>query len=460
MASIHHGQSTNFPKASAYAEVHYTQYLPYKRSTLSQQTFNEAASDMDCVGNPSPMLGVDYSQWSHGHRSGSFAEFSSGRNGLNSPSYQASNEPGETSFSSVGSLARPQSPHHGYSRPGIEENLKTDRASPSTVYSSYSSPSTSVDPRSLAYLLPNASDVGAKTWRPEYLQSTKGQSLENFGMVVLQDGLPKTYTYSQQEWNDLWTNGRGSTNNWAAAQVAPATVSPKALTLNVPPGPFSSSGSSQGGVLSLSDSNTDSGSGDDQYDFSGPEALSAVEPPQPVRQLRHLLPDSIPGPKRGVPVVPSNGPARRSKKRPLKPKSEHNDEAEYDQSFWSVTSTTDISPSKGTERTPTKTLAPKMIDLIPAGPSVRQSCPESAKALPGMEHRDAQDEFLVKSKLAGMSYKDIRRQGNFTEAESTLRGRFRTLTKHKTARVRKPEWCENDVMFLVPRLFKHCLTHA
>jgi hypothetical protein len=59
--------------------------------------------------------------------------------------------------------------------------------------------------------------------------------------------------------------------------------------------------------------------------------------------------------------------------------------------------------------------------------------------------RSLKDEFLVKSKLAGMTYKEIRRRGRFTEAESTLRGRFRTLTKHKDARVRKPEWTENDV---------------
>jgi hypothetical protein len=62
-----------------------------------------------------------------------------------------------------------------------------------------------------------------------------------------------------------------------------------------------------------------------------------------------------------------------------------------------------------------------------------------------MHHRDAKDDFLVRSKLAGMSYKEIRRQGKFSEAESTLRGRFRTLTKHKAARVRKPEWDDNDV---------------
>ena len=55
------------------------------------------------------------------------------------------------------------------------------------------------------------------------------------------------------------------------------------------------------------------------------------------------------------------------------------------------------------------------------------------------------DLFLVKSKLAGMSYREIRDRGNFTEAESTLRGRFRTLTKDKESRVRKPEWEERDV---------------
>ena len=58
---------------------------------------------------------------------------------------------------------------------------------------------------------------------------------------------------------------------------------------------------------------------------------------------------------------------------------------------------------------------------------------------------DDKDAFLVQSKLAGMSYKQIKEKGHFVEAESTLRGRFRTLTKHKDHRVRKPEWQEGDV---------------
>ena len=58
---------------------------------------------------------------------------------------------------------------------------------------------------------------------------------------------------------------------------------------------------------------------------------------------------------------------------------------------------------------------------------------------------NAQDMFLIQSRQAGMSYRDIQEKGNFSEAESTLRGRYRTLTKTKELRVRKPEWVEEDV---------------
>ncbi|EAQ91544.1 hypothetical protein CHGG_03479 [Chaetomium globosum CBS 148.51] len=59
--------------------------------------------------------------------------------------------------------------------------------------------------------------------------------------------------------------------------------------------------------------------------------------------------------------------------------------------------------------------------------------------------RKSKDEFLVKHKQQGMTYKEIRRLGGFIEAESTLRGRYRTLTKSREERVRKPEWSEKDV---------------
>jgi hypothetical protein len=59
--------------------------------------------------------------------------------------------------------------------------------------------------------------------------------------------------------------------------------------------------------------------------------------------------------------------------------------------------------------------------------------------------RRNKDLFLVKARQSGMTYRDIKVKGKFTEAESTLRGRFRTLTKHRDARVRKPHWTDKDV---------------
>ncbi|KAL4888181.1 hypothetical protein BDV59DRAFT_206305 [Aspergillus ambiguus] len=62
--------------------------------------------------------------------------------------------------------------------------------------------------------------------------------------------------------------------------------------------------------------------------------------------------------------------------------------------------------------------------------------------------RDTKNAFLIECKRRGLSYKDIKRIGGFKEAESTLRGRFRTLTKSKEQRVRKPQWHEKDVRLL------------
>ncbi|KKA23182.1 hypothetical protein T310_2775 [Rasamsonia emersonii CBS 393.64] len=60
----------------------------------------------------------------------------------------------------------------------------------------------------------------------------------------------------------------------------------------------------------------------------------------------------------------------------------------------------------------------------------------------------ARDLFLLECKRRGMSYKEIKKIGRFEEAESTLRGRFRTLTKSKEQRVRKPKWEDGDIHLL------------
>ncbi|KAF7180883.1 hypothetical protein CNMCM7691_000012 [Aspergillus felis] len=65
-------------------------------------------------------------------------------------------------------------------------------------------------------------------------------------------------------------------------------------------------------------------------------------------------------------------------------------------------------------------------------------------------HNEARNAFLIECKRRGLSYKDIKRLGGFEEAESTLRGRFRTLTKSKEQRVRKPQWKDKDVSDRIP----------
>ncbi len=63
--------------------------------------------------------------------------------------------------------------------------------------------------------------------------------------------------------------------------------------------------------------------------------------------------------------------------------------------------------------------------------------------------------FLISKRNQGMAYKDIKKLGGFTEAESTLRGRYRTLTKSRDQRVRKPDWTEHDVSLTSLLLLPH-----
>lgn len=58
------------------------------------------------------------------------------------------------------------------------------------------------------------------------------------------------------------------------------------------------------------------------------------------------------------------------------------------------------------------------------------------------------DKMLVYYRKQGLSYKTIKTKLNLEEAESTLRGRYRTLTKPKNERLRKPTWSDEDVCLL------------
>jgi hypothetical protein len=74
-------------------------------------------------------------------------------------------------------------------------------------------------------------------------------------------------------------------------------------------------------------------------------------------------------------------------------------------------------------------------------------CPQTlaSQSSPMTQTRNARDDLLVQMRRRGLPYKEIKSKGGYSEAESTLRGRFRTLTKEKNERVRKPHWQPEDV---------------
>lgn len=102
--------------------------------------------------------------------------------------------------------------------------------------------------------------------------------------------------------------------------------------------------------------------------------------------------------------------------------------------------------------TPITTTTTTNATMHPRSPNPINSSSSSSSTMPSSKNA-----LLIEYKRRGLSYKDIKRMGNFREAESTLRGRFRTLTKSKDQRVRKPQWQERDVSFFFfsPSLLSH-----
>ncbi|KAH7406159.1 hypothetical protein DE146DRAFT_650956 [Phaeosphaeria sp. MPI-PUGE-AT-0046c] len=75
-----------------------------------------------------------------------------------------------------------------------------------------------------------------------------------------------------------------------------------------------------------------------------------------------------------------------------------------------------------------------------------QSSPDSASDFHAQ--RRADDAILLEGKRNGLTYKDIRKKMHKKCAESTLRGRYRSLTKARQDRVRKPVWRQKDIELL------------
>jgi hypothetical protein len=81
---------------------------------------------------------------------------------------------------------------------------------------------------------------------------------------------------------------------------------------------------------------------------------------------------------------------------------------------------------------------------VPGQPHFRE-VDQGPRALDAHAQRKADDEILLNGKKKGLTYKEIRRSMYIKCAESTLRGRYRSLTKARQERVRKPIWRSKDV---------------
>lgn len=442
-ASAYQNQVIDSPKI-LYTGTPQGQVQHDKRSIAYQ----DSSQNMNCFEQLSPMLGNDYAQMSLGRGRGSFAEFSNARHVFKDFKYHPSNESAPNSLTSATSSTISASSYSDTSSFG--QSLDISRTSPDTVYNCYSpksKPSSSQFPASSSTRNVQQMDARAKWW-PGSTKSAKDPSQMAYDLSMSFDGLPR-YTIEQQptQYSGPWSMTSTPASKWTSQLIESKTISPKALTLNASSASLASSGSSRASTMALSVSSTTTSLADG--DLPSQENLVVVEPQQPVRRPRQTLPSA--GPVfRSIPV-PSNDvpPSKNLRKRSVKAvEPESHARRSSPPSKLAPTATSRVQRSRDDS---SKSTAPQKVVTKPAEPATSASEPSwvsSSVAIQAEHHRDARDDFLVKSKMAGMSYKDIRLKGNFTEAESTLRGRFRTLTKQKAARVRKPEWSDNDVSLL------------
>lgn len=207
------------------------------------------------------------------------------------------------------------------------------------------------------------------------------------------------------------------------------TVSPKLLRIHETPTPSTSCESLHTNFLS------------DSHLHEPPDAID------PLPSVEVPLPPTIPKPRKQLPDAPN-----RSYRSHPAAENTRNRRSPTDSDFTPPDSrrlTRRLQPkARNMESEPSSSPSlpvPSIQPLQPLPSHLRAPPTTTELAIIKLTDRRAKDDFLVKHKQQGMPYKEIRRLGGFIEAESTLRGRYRTLTKSREARVRKPEWSEKDV---------------
>jgi hypothetical protein len=427
-------QSLGFSKPASHSSAHQGQCNLHRRS--STQVYQAAGSEINYFEDPSSMLESSYSQWNYGQGRGSFSELSSLQNGLKEYRYQPSIEANLMSFSAMPSPSLVQSSY-------LEEEsilgggANMEKHSTADVYNGRVISAASMDQQYLdQYDIANRQSATRSMWWPQAIRASNNR-LHTYEITTGHNDLPR-YQVNQQMQEDLsdsWNMGTSTSNSWSPqANLTSNTISPEVLSLNLLTTPLSMSESSPGSGLQISDTDSSACSEDDGSDCSSPASPAALEPQ---RRPRQILPDS----RQNLHVSSdTSGSSRSPRERPAKLTAASGGKTRQKKRG---SPSTNFTSSETAPSTIHKRIEPKPID--PAQQNWSSELLSSSTAAKASHVRDAKDDFLVQSKLAGMSYKEIRRKGKFTEAESTLRGRFRTLTKHKAARVRKPEWNDNDV---------------
>ncbi|KAI0025021.1 hypothetical protein F4780DRAFT_775492 [Xylariomycetidae sp. FL0641] len=206
-----------------------------------------------------------------------------------------------------------------------------------------------------------------------------------------------------------------------------ATISPKMLRINPSPTPTEASSSFESAMLSK------------MATASGEDPTLAPAPADHHHHREYSIP---------LATLPSSSSHKRRKEASDKPPASSSSKRRPLPSEPSCVSSSSSSKGKTRARHHHHHHHQHLDVLRGLTPPPPPAATQSSSSSGGGPSRKAKDEFLVHCKKEGMTYKEIRVKGNFTEAESTLRGRYRTLTKVPEARVRKPGWEDNDIRLL------------
>ncbi|KAH8663538.1 hypothetical protein BGZ60DRAFT_69897 [Tricladium varicosporioides] len=392
------------------------------------QTYQEHTYNMKSIAKPDFVLGEPYSQtqWGVGHDN--FAGYLTQED---AKAYQGLTSTGiDMTSSATSSFGQSQV---SYTDPAFP--IYPGYGNGYGIYSSADShPFDGVD-------IPDSNMSMKGGWWPEVSSNATNEYENNFVCLSKPEGLQTTRGLQNRQHDDFWPASSSSESKRLPSAAGPATISPKLLTLDVISPPMSLSGSSHGSSASHS-SSCETSSEEDGSEWSSPESSTATQQSRLLLHGRRLIPRAMHKPPKKVPVLAS---AFSSNLVELK-SNDYESTKGTSSSRGSARKAKDA--FKSHHRGSQKSLGHQKIEPKPPSPTLIHDWadqPQSATTAQAIHYWDSRDDFLVKSKLAGMSYKEIRRKGGFSEAESTLRGRFRTLTKAKSARVRKPEWNDNDV---------------